>query len=471
MHYLLLTALTLIILYLSYRIWIKFKEPAFILGIALVYYWSLAGAWIIIFDELTGDKGKDFGVHYYHYREALFPIHLDNYYLQSILYYGVFIIVVQLCVFFIAKKPPLQITVFKPVVINHTVLIAGCIFGVILSCSLVWNEILTAAKFQESIYVVTRLQPGRFTTLHQLLNICIVIALYVGLISYVSGSKSRYITGQKTKALLWLYILCVFIVEGYLLLLGNKREIFFAGIFGGLFYYSNEEGKVRWQPIVLLLTIVFTPMIFNDGLRSYSPVGLEKSFDTTGLELHIEREIEYTAFSVKSSTLSFLFSNEMFSSHFSMYGILSKDVPFTYGSSISSFFHSLIPRVFLPDRPETSYDYYVRSVNALAGQGYTIHHASGWFLNFGLAGILAGAALLGGLWAWLYNKMSLLTTVRNKFVKLVFIIGMLGFTAQLPSLIRSGPEAYKALLFEAILIPALIIYLSSLFVNKKNGKI
>jgi hypothetical protein len=129
----------------------------------------------------------------------------------------------------------------------------------------------------------------------------------------------------------------------------------------------------------------------------------------------------------------------------------------------------MIPKMILPDRPETCYDYYVRSVNALKGQGYTIHHASGWYTNFGLPGVLLGGALLGLLWAWFYNKMKRLASIKTKFVKLLFSIALLGFTAFLPSLMRSGPEAYKALIFEALIIPTVIIYFSSMFVRKKKN--
>jgi len=468
MHYALLSVLTLVIGFLTWKIWKKTNEPAFVLGIALIYYWTLAGAWIIIFDLLTNDKGKDFGVHYYHYREALFFIHLDNSYLLSILYYGLFMISLQAVVLYVAKRANRLEPVPEPVYINHKILIAACIGGAIVSCMLVWNEVLIAAKFNQSIYVVTRLQPGRFATLHQLINFCIVISLYIGLIAYISGERGKYITGDNSKKILWFYIFCVFFVEGYLLLLGNKREILFAGIFGALFYVSNVSGKIKWQPIAMLIVIIFTPMLFNDGLRAYSPQWLTRYFDTTGLELHIDQVIEYTEFSVKSSTLAFLFSNEMFSAHFSMYGLISQHVPLTYGSSIWSFICSLVPRIMLPDRPQDSYEYYVQSVHALKGQGYTIHHASGWYINFGLAGVLAGGTLLGFLWSRFFNKMHELQKIRNKFMKLLFIIGMLVFTAQLPSLMRSGPEAYKALIFEALIIPTVIIYFSSLFAKRKE---
>jgi hypothetical protein len=468
MHYALLSIVSLIIVFLGWKIWKKTKEPAFILGLALIYYWTLAGAWLIIFDLLTNDKGKDFGVHYYHYREALFTIYLDTSYLLSLLYYGLFIILIQCAVLYFSKNKGLEEEKPQPVFINHKLLIAACIGGAVVSCLLVWKEILIAAKFGESIYIVTRLQPGRFATLHQLINFCIVISLYIGLISYISGKNGKYITGDNSKKILWFYVFCVFLVEGYLLLLGNKREIFFAGIFGALFYFSNVSGKVKWQPIVMLVVIIFTPMLFNDGLRSYSPEWLTRYFDTTGLELHIDQIIEYTEFSVKNSTLAFLFSNEMFSAHFSMYGLVSQHVPFTYGASIWSFVYSLVPKVILPDRPESCYEYYFRSVHALKGQGYTIHHASGWYTNFGVPGVLFGGALLGSLWAWFYNKKQTWWKYKNKFVKLLFVIGLSGFTAQLPSMLRSGPEAYKALIFEALIIPAVIIYFSSLFVKKEN---
>jgi hypothetical protein len=468
-YYALLVLLTAVILFLTWKIWQRTKEPAFVLGTALIYYWTLAGSWVIVFDLLTNDKGKDFGVHYYHYREALFHIFLDSSYLLSILYYGLFMIIIQLCLLYFTKKNNGMEPVSKPVYINHKILIAACIIGALVSCMLVWREILIASKFGESIYIVTRLQPGKFTTLHQLINFCIVIALYVGLISYISGKDGKLITGDNSKIILVFYIFCVFLVEGYLLLLGNKREIFFAGIFGALFYYSNVSGKIKWRPIVMLIIIIFTPMLFNDGLRSYSPELPAKHFDTSGLDLKLEKEISYTEFSVKSTTLAFLFSNEMFSAHFSMYGLLSQKVPITWGASILSFLYSLIPKMILPDRPETCYDYYVRSVNALKGQGYTIHHASGWYTNFGLPGVLLGGALLGFLWAWFYNKMKILASIKTKFVKLLFSIALLGFTAFLPSLMRSGPEAYKALIFEALIIPTVIIYFSSMFVRKKKN--
>jgi hypothetical protein len=469
-HYTILFIYSLLIGWLCLKIWAKTKEPTFIIGIGLLYYWSLAGSWFIIYDGLTGNKGAEFGLHYYHYCEVLFPIYLDNYYLLSISYYALFIIGLQLSILFLAKQKNIgevdDENLFSPLQINHALLWLLCVAGVIISGAIVWKEILTAAKFSQSVYVVTRHTPNKLFVFHQLINFSMVVGLYIGLISYFSAEKGRYIAFvSKKKSLLMLlaYTLCIFLVEGYLLLLGNKREILFAGIFGFLFYYHNVKGQIKWQHLVIMVIIIFTPMLFSNGIRAYSPQFLLNLFYTEDLQLGFKEKIIYTQFTMKSSALSFLFSNEMFASHFSMYGTLSKHLPLTFGKSLWSLVYSFVPRFILPDRPETAYDYYVYMVNAVAGEGYTINHATAWYINFGVIGILLGALLLGGIWVWLFNMKNQFATMKNRFVQLFFIFGIYAITAQIPTLIRSGPEGYKALIFEGLLIPTLVIYFLSLF--------
>lgn len=471
LHYGLLILYTTIIAYLAKKIWDKTHTPSFILGIGLIYYWSLAGAWFLIYDLLTGGKGQDFGLHYYHYCEALFPIHLDNDYLKTNAYYAAFIIILELCILLRIPSDSTSVreTNLSPVLINHKVLILICIAGVLISFKLIWNDILIAGKFKHSIYYITRAYPNKYFTLHQLINFSTAVALYIGLISFLTRDTATYIaTGknESNKKTLLLYIFCVFLVEGYLLLIGNKREILFAGILGFLFYYSNSGHTINWKHIIIIISLVITPMIFNNGLRAYSPTKLAEYFEPTH-PYEIPKPIKYTSFTMKSSSLSFLFSNEMFASHFSMYGALSHDIPLTYGKSIYGFVYSLIPRIILPNRPETSYEYYAKQVNAMEGEGYTIHHATGWYLNFGLLGIVLGAIVLGVFWTWIYRKKMQLSNRQNNFIKLFFVIGLAATAAQMPSLIRGGPEGYKAFLFEGLIIPALIIYFSSLFVKTK----
>jgi len=468
-HYIFLTVFTAIIAFLTGKIWKKTKQMAFPLGIALMYYWSLAGAWFIVFDELTEQKGKEFGLHYYYLMERMFPVHADNTYLLSISLYAVFIIVTQLTILFTAKRKELQTDKeVIPVRLNHLILIGICVSSAILSFFLVWKEILTAAKFEQSIYVVTRLQPGKLFTIHQLLNEVSVIVLYIGLISCISGTNSKYISGDNSKKTLAAYIASILFVEFYLLLIGNKREILFAGILAMIFYFNNIRFKANWKTIFLFILIITTPLFFNDGFRSYSPSFLADYFDVSGLEFHPEKEVEYSEFTIKNTAFAFLFSNEMFCSHFSMYGVLNQHIPLTYGSSFTSLIASFIPRILWPDRPETIYNYYFEQIHATHGQGYTIHHAAGWYLNFGIIGVLLGGVMIGFLWTWLYNKFIQISLVKGNFTKVVFILGMSAFTSQIASLIRGGPEGYKAMLLEAILIPSFILFISTRFNFKKE---
>lgn len=471
LHYLLLIIYTLIILFLTWRIWKKTKSILFPLGFALIYYWSLLGSWFLIYDELTGQKGKEFGLDYYGYFDLLFPVHADNMYLYAITIYALFIITIQLSIlFFIKPLKQEENNTINPIEINHLSLLVFCVLGVVVSCVIVWKEILTAAKFHQSVYVVTRLYHGNWFALHQLINQVIVVSLYIGLIVLISGDKGKYITGDRKKIYPWLYIVVVFLVEGYLLFLGNKREIFFGGVLGILFYLSNVNNKINYKYFSFFILIILIPLFFNDGLRSYSPSFLAQYFDISDLEFHPETEVIYKKNTPARTAYRFLFSNEMFVPHFSMYGVLSHNVSPTYGSSILSLLASFIPHALWPDRPAGIYEYYAEQVNAVPGRGYTIHHASAWYLNFKIFGVLAGGILFGWIWSFLFNKFNSLENMKQSFLKIVFIIGISAFTANIPSLIRSGPEGYKALIFEAIVLPAVVILLSNFIQLKTKSK-
>ena len=457
---------------MAWRIWKKTGQIAFVLGTALIYYWSLLGAWFIIFDEMTNQKGKEFGLAYYGYLIDLFPVHADNTYLYAIFLYALFIIVIQLSVLFFAKESHGITNRTEPLVnINHFWLILFCVTAVIISLLIVWKQVLIAAKFNQSVYYVTRHYHDGYFTIHQLLNQAAVVSLYIGLITYISGSRAQYMSGSKKRYYLYLYVFAVFFVEGYLLFLGNKRELFFSMIFGILFYMANVNYKINYKALIFFVLLILVPLVFNDGLRSYSPTFLTHYFDVSGLEFNPEKDVIYTQFSVANTIFRFLFSNEMFVPHFSMYGVLSHHVPFAYGASIVSLIASFIPHFLWANRPMGIYEYYVNNVHATADTGFTIHHATGLYLNFGVAGIVFGALFLGWFWTFFYNKFLKIDQTKQKFLLVVLIIAFSSFTAQIPSLMRNGPEGYKALIFEAILIPAVIIYFSSLLVIVCGGSV
>ena len=99
-------------------------------------------------------------------------------------------------------------------------------------------------------------------------------------------------------------------------------------------------------------------------------------------------------------------SNEAFGAHLSLYGVLYFHSPLTYGSSLNSLLASVVPRIFWPDRPDDIYSHYAATVGIAEGvgeQGFSIHHATGWYLNFGLPGLLLGAVMWGWVWSRCFN--------------------------------------------------------------------
>ena len=88
-------------------------------------------------------------------------------------------------------------------------------------------------------------------------------------------------------------------------------------------------------------------------------------------------------------------SNEAFAAHFSLYGTLKFNVAPTIGWSVYSLAASIVPRMVWADRPEDVYPYYAEQVGVNPDQGYTLHHATGWYLNFGFTGIIAGGLFVG----------------------------------------------------------------------------
>lgn len=468
-HYILLTTSTLIIFFLLWRIWKKTGELAFIIGIALIYYWSLAGSWLLVYDQLNGAKGEEWGLHYYYLFEKLFPVRIDSTYLAVIGMYSMFIIILQLTILYFAKPRTERSELPSAIHIHHGRLIVMCILAAIAGLMLVYREILIAVKFDQSVYTITRSQPGKFYTLHQLMNEIAIAPLYLGLFTFLSGNKSRYLTGSHSRWYLFAYVLGIFMVEAYLMFLGNKREIMFAGILGLVFYSANVGNRMRPGSLILFGLITVIPLLFNDVLRGFSPKGLLSFFDTSDLTWDPGRSAG-AEFSIADAASSLLFSNEMFCSNFSMYGVLVYDVPFTWGSSIISLFASIVPKIFWASRPADVYTYYAASVHAVAGQGYTLHHATAWYLNFGLAGVIAGAVALGGLWSWFYNRLMKINITRRKFLAVMFILAVAGVTAQMPAVIRGGPEAYKVVLIEGILLPALVIFIASVPLFKKDKR-
>ena len=92
-------------------------------------------------------------------------------------------------------------------------------------------------------------------------------------------------------------------------------------------------------------------------------------------------------------------------------------------------------------------------MGAIQNQGYSVHHARGWYLNFGIPGVALGGVVLGMVWAYCLNAHQRTRPGSGLLFRLFATVSPWLFVAYLPPLVRAGPEGYKGLVIEAFLIP------------------
>jgi hypothetical protein len=446
--YLLLTSATVAICILAWIVWSRTRHISFPLGIGLLYYWSLFGAWSIVGDRLGGDSGKRYG----YLEEKLFPITLDHDYFMTLLLYAVFIILIEIVLLlFLTSGPAADETLQDPIHVSHGVMILLAVLCGLGSYGLIRDYLEMAEDMNLSAYMVTRGVTGElppYFTLHQLLSRSALLSAVIGLSILCSGDQGRVLAGTAGWAVKAGYAAVIAGLFWFELILGNKNELLFAGIAGLLLYLENTP-RPNWVSLSLAGALGLTGLWLVDTLR-----GLPLAAVAEGIQ-DLEPAQWFEAAQFVTS------SNEAFSAHFSLYGALALHVPLTHGESFISALASLVPRFVWPDRPPDIYLHYASSVGAVEGQGYTIHHAAGWYLNFGVFGVLLGALLWGWIWARCYANSHREGSQQIHFRTLWNLVLPWMFVANIPMLIRAGFEGYKALLIEAFLLPTIILLLAS----------
>jgi len=437
-YYAVLSVASILILLGAVLIWRKTKTIAFPLGIAMLYYWSLFGGWFLTLDLRGGDSGMRY--QYLFYR--ILPVHLDSEYLWTLILYAIFILTIELTVLYFLKRPRKVAAGRAPIRISHFKILVIALVAGLAGFALVRDSMGRAAELRMSPYELGRNdgEVAPVLAVYQLLDRAALVALSTGLAIFLSGSKARYIAGKRTPTGLVGYLLLLAGMYWLNLEMGNRNAMVVAAIGAGLFYLANT---IRPSALVFVACLVL-------GIAAVGIVGLTRgnvfgAIDSMGW---------WTT--IKNAILDNQFSNEPFAAHMSLYGCLSRRIPVTYGSSFAFLAMSVIPVIFGVQRPPDIYQYYGHNVGALEGQGYTIHHAAGWYLNFGAPGVLVGAVILGWLWAILFNKFCASHEQAGYWRRLFAILAFWSFTAFIPDLVRAGPEAYKSVIGECLLMPTLI---------------
>lgn len=425
----------------SLNIWRNTHSLILLLPIAAIYFWTFYGVWFWIPMKLRGDTNF--------YEDIMFKTQIDEYYVQSLIYYTLFAVV--FCAYierFVKHKSSYtnrnKEYIIEPInrLINNKLYI-GLVVSCLLGFVFLWkDDIITAMLYNMSAYSVSRFESstGSKESLAQFLgNIFTYLAIPL---LFSNGNKFR-------KSLI---LGCFGVFYLFNLALGN-RSILLMGMSAGLMLYCEIFGTkklLRARNIGLGL-LLFAIIHFISMIRGHNINDI------------LSGDFEFNLLEVFSSASE---SSEKDAAQISMYGVLKYDVPFTFGTSVLFLISTIIPSFVGLYRPPRIYEHYV--ANTIPGGvdiGVTIHHVTAWYLNFGIIGIILGALMWGATLKYLYQR-------KNSFI---FLYGSILFSVASINMIRDGGiECYKGALILGTLIPMFIMHVllkSKCYKMKLNKKI
>ena len=432
-YFALLSIVTVVIGVLTIALYRRRREAGLVIGCAVLYYWSLFGAWSIIVDKTGGFSGKSY--QYLEYK--LFPIALDATYRATLGVYAGFIIVVQITLLMMLSRRPER--AIPRLILRHDPILAIGFLAALGSFLIVRDKLSTAWALNASAYLYTRAQTSEWSTLHQVLNRVALIPPAIGVAMLAAGKRSRYFVNVERRYTWPAYAVLLAGMGLFTFVLGNKNEVLMALLTGFLAYLASVR-RPNWGRVGLAAL---------SGVWFLYAIDFFRGVPLSGLQYDLSQRLEEATQPGRFVTSS----NEAFAAHFSMYGILATNTPPKFGYSLYSLICSVVPRVFWPDRPKDIYMYYSESVGAIQNQGYSLHHAAGWYLNFGYVGVALGAIVLGLVWAGCLNAHQRIRPQSGLVFRLFATVAPWVFAAGMAPLVRAGPEGYKGFLIEGLLIP------------------
>lgn len=422
---------------LAAALYARRHDTGLLVGIAALYYWSLYGAWSIVIDKTGGVSGQ----HYQYLESKMFPIALDGQYLLTLALYSGFIILLELTL--LAGLSRRRERPIPRLLLRHdAILFAGFAAGV-GSYLVIRDQLSVAWATHTSAYWYTRSQNDHWFTLHQVLNRVALIPPAIGMATLAAGRRSRFFVNVSRRYTWPGYALLAAAMCVFTFALGNKNEVFTA-LLTGILAYAGSVRRPHWWKVGLVVAAGLWFLAGVDFFRATPLSGIGEAVLARGQDSGDVSHFVTT-------------SNEAFAAHFSLYGVLETRTAPKFGYSLYSLACSVVPRVLWPERPRDIYLYYSESVGTIQNQGYSLHHATGWYLNFGYAGVVLGAVTLGLVWTMCLNARQRIRRRSGLLYRLFAIIAPWVLVAGLPPLIRAGPEGYKGLIIESFLIPLAVL--------------
>lgn len=427
------------------------------IGLALIYLWTFAGAWLFIGDSAVGFQGYHIGFSYYYLMEKMFPFVLNGNYLLALAAYALFAAGVVGTLLVLVPRGPVPAQ--KPITLDHRYLLVGGFLCLTISVVTAVPVMQKAWAAGEPFYIVMHKEEGLLKTLRAWSDRCASVAFVFGYIILLTQGHPRSLFTPRTWPWLRVAYPAAFLVLGvYLSLLGDRHTLFTVLILA-LVYLFDRLRKQGFRRAVMPVGLMVVMLAFGGWVRGFTPQGERTPLDRSPFALsqiaHVPRQQEG---SVRKAG-AMVFSNELFAAHFSMYGVLERNVPLAPWSSFRYLGASVMPSALRVQEPPMIYTHYAKEARLAPGQGYTIHHATGWYLNMGWPGLLIGGAVLGGAWGLLLRARS--KRIRPGLERLLWLMSPYLLVAYLPPVLRDGPEMLRALLFEGLVMPMLLLCLAA----------
>lgn len=426
-------------------------------GLALIYYWTFAGAWFFMGDHAIGFEGYRIGLGYYYLMEKMFPFVLNGNYLLALLAYALF--AAGLLVTMVIIVPRRTIMQRSPVRLDHRYVLTGGALCMAFSLFAVIPWLKEAIRADEPLYLVLKQDTSYLATLRAWADRGAALCFVFGYAIMLGSGDLRSFFDDRARP--WhrvAYPIAILVLGVHLSLLGDRHTLFAVLILTSI--YLLDRFRRRGLRLALVpVAVIMLMLVFGGWVRGFTPKGAKAPLDRTPFALpaiaHVPRQQEGTVRKLGNTVLS----NEMFAAHFSMFGILEREVPVEPWISLR-YVGCLVGICRADGLPTPSvYDHYAQAARLTPGQGYTIHHASGWYLNFGWLGLLLGGVFLGAVWGVMLRARE--TTREGVWYRVIRLMLPYLLVAYFPPLLRSGPEAYWGVGIEGILMPITILVLAS----------
>lgn len=364
------------------------------------------------------------------YESELFPVKVDgDYFLALLSYYLYYFSYMLVCIYYImsTKRVPREISILSYAKTARKYVLLVCALFVLIYFYYGLTMFREAMGSGLSIYHYSRFNGSESKPLMTLAS----------WIAVASGIVGFGISIGKTRSLFLLLVIVIFLVSA---VLGN-RHILLSGMFLYIILFQDNK-EYNFKKLV--------------SIASFITISL-----TLVMSIYVVREVNEGDFSnvnidkVKESVINMSSSSEFIYAHMSMYGVLSHDVEPSFGQSLIFLTSATLPRFISNSREPDIYTYYINRVNENPYKGFSIANPTGWYLNFGVLGLVLGGAILGFLLCLLHRLAYYNSSLNALFFLFVFSF----FVSDTVGFMRSGgPEPLRAVLLIKSVIPALILF-------------